>query len=265
MTLEQHQTVEATESQAHYSPEEAGEILRIAAHLQDNTITAEQLRAIAREAGVSDENLERAIQQYEQSRQAEAQMRQQATARRKRRYKVFALFSAVIVALFAFVASFLFIEYMSSPSRYSGLGFGHSQSTYFGRKLLTSSQHCKVYKEQVNGLNLKERIIIQWADGREHVVSAEFSLVASAFVAPSEKRVAIYDEGTGDVWLIDADTRALTWTARRGWMLLYPDTQVQVQVSHNDPLVGWSSNGKEDVLLIRLANGSIEEIPIPAK
>jgi hypothetical protein len=29
--------------------------------------------------------------------------------------------------------------------------------------------------------------------------------------------------------------------------------------------VGWSSNGKEDVLLIRLANGSIEEIPIPAK
>jgi hypothetical protein len=263
MTLEQHQTVEATESQAHYSPEEAGEILRIAAHLQDNTITAEQLRAIAREAGVSDENLERAIQQYEQSRQAEAQMRQRATARRKRRYKVFALFSAVIVALFAFVASFLVIEYASSPSSYSGLGFGHSQSTYFGRKLLTSSQHCKVYKEQVNGL--KERIIIQWADGREHVVSAEFSLVASAFVAPSEKRVAIYDKGTGDVWLIDADTRALTWTARRGWMLLYPDTQVQVQVSYNDPLVGWSSNGKEDVLLIRLANGSIEEIPIPAK
>jgi len=259
MTLEQHQTVEATASQAHYSPEEAGEILRIAAHLQDNTITAEQLRAIAHEAGVSDENLERAIQQYEQSRQAEAQMRQRATARRKRRYKVFALFSAVIVALFAFVPSF----HMSSPSRYSGLGFGHSQSTYFGRKLLTSSQHCKVYKEQVNGL--KERIIIQWADGREHVVSAEFSLVASAFVAPSEKRVAIYDKGTGDVWLIDADTRALTWTARRGWMLLYPDTQVQVQVSYNDPLVGWSSNGKEDVLLIRLANGSIEEIPIPAK
>jgi DNA-binding phage protein len=71
MTLEQSQTAEATESQVHYSPEEAGEILRIAAHLQDNTITAEQLRAIAREAGVSDENLERAIQQYEQSRQAE--------------------------------------------------------------------------------------------------------------------------------------------------------------------------------------------------
>jgi protein-disulfide isomerase-like protein with CxxC motif len=66
--------VQATASQAHYSPEEAGEILRIAAHLQDNTITAEQLRAIAREAGVSDENLERAIQQYEQSRQAEAQI-----------------------------------------------------------------------------------------------------------------------------------------------------------------------------------------------
>ena len=65
MIQEQHR---ATESQAHYSPEEAGEILRIAAHLQDNTITAEQLRAIAREAGVSDENLERAIQQYEQSR-----------------------------------------------------------------------------------------------------------------------------------------------------------------------------------------------------
>jgi hypothetical protein len=263
MTLEQHQTVEATESQAHYSPEEAGEILRIAAHLQDNTITAEQLRAIAREAGVSDENLERAIQQYEQSRQAEAQIRQQATARRKRRFKMFAVFSALIVALFAFVASFLVIEYASSPSSYSGLEFDHSQSTYFGRKLLTSSQHCKVYKEQVDGL--KERIIIQWADGREHVVSAEFSLVASAFVAPSEKRVAIYDKGTGDVWLIDADTRALTWTARRGWMLLYPDTQVQVQVSYNDPLVGWSSNGKEDVLLIRLANGSIEEIPIPAK
>jgi len=265
MTLEQHQTVEATEPQAHYSPEEAGEILRIAAHLQDNTITAEQLRAIAREAGVSDENLERAIQQYEQSRQSEAQIRQQATARRKRRLKLFAFFSAVMVALFAFVASFLFIEYMSSPSRYSELGFDYSQSTYFGRKLLTDSQHGKVYKERVSGVNSKERIIIQWADGREHVVSAEFSYVVSAFVAPSGKRVAFYDAGTGDVWLVDAETNALTWTARHGWMLLYPDTQVQVQVSYDDPLVGWSSKDKEDVLLIRLANGSIEEIRIPAK
>jgi len=64
MTLEQHQTVEATESQAHYSPEEAGEILRIAAHLQDNTITAEQLRAIAREAGVSYQSPSQSSQKY---------------------------------------------------------------------------------------------------------------------------------------------------------------------------------------------------------
>jgi hypothetical protein len=103
--LKQDHATETPPSQAHYSPEEAGEILRIAAHLQDNTITAEQLRAIAREAGVSDENLERAIQQYEQIRQAEAQMRQRATAQRKRRYKVFALFSAVIVVLFALARS----------------------------------------------------------------------------------------------------------------------------------------------------------------
>ena len=82
--------VQATASQAHYSPEEAGEILRIAAHLQDNTITAEQLRAIAREAGVSDENLERAIQQYEQSRQAEAH-KQQQRANRKRRLVIWGL------------------------------------------------------------------------------------------------------------------------------------------------------------------------------
>jgi hypothetical protein len=51
--LEQSRATETLQSQAHYSPEEAGEILCLAAHLQDNAISAEQLRAIAREAAGS--------------------------------------------------------------------------------------------------------------------------------------------------------------------------------------------------------------------
>jgi hypothetical protein len=122
MTLEQSRTAEATESQAHYSPEEAGEILRIAAHLQDNTITAEQLRAIAREAGVSDENLERAIQQYEQSRQAEAH-KQQQRANRKRRLVIWGSLSAL--TLF-----FLLLGSMSFTVRVEPSAISHNTTAH---------------------------------------------------------------------------------------------------------------------------------------
>jgi transposase-like protein len=65
MTLEQSQ---ATESQVRYSPEEAHEILRLAAEMQESALSVEQLRRIAQEAGIADEYLERAIQHYEQRR-----------------------------------------------------------------------------------------------------------------------------------------------------------------------------------------------------
>lgn len=65
MALKQQQATESPRAQVYYSPEEAGEILRLAANLQDNVLTVDQLRAIAREAGVSDENLERAIEQFQ--------------------------------------------------------------------------------------------------------------------------------------------------------------------------------------------------------
>jgi hypothetical protein len=49
--LKQDHATETPPSQAHYSPEEAGEILRIAAHLQDNTITASNCaRLLAKQA-----------------------------------------------------------------------------------------------------------------------------------------------------------------------------------------------------------------------
>jgi transposase-like protein len=65
MTLEQSQ---ATESQVRYSPEEAHEILRLAAEMQESALSVEQLRRIAQEAGIADEYLGRAIQHYEQRR-----------------------------------------------------------------------------------------------------------------------------------------------------------------------------------------------------
>jgi hypothetical protein len=144
--------------------------------------------------------------------------------------------------------------------------------------ILTSSQHCKVYKEQVDGLNAKERIIIQSGEQwRELAVSAEFSLVAIGVRCSHRGSVSLlYDEGTGDVWLIDIRRGiALSWTAQRGWMLLYPDTSACRH--YNDPLVGWSSNGKEDpiagwssssgndILRVRLSDGRTTDIVVSAK
>lgn len=53
MAIHTHKT--DVESEKRYSPEEAGEILRLAANLQDDSFTIEQLRAIAREAGIDDQ------------------------------------------------------------------------------------------------------------------------------------------------------------------------------------------------------------------
>jgi hypothetical protein len=98
MTLEQSQ---ATESQVRYSPEEAHEILRLAAEMQESALSVEQLRRIAQEAGIADEYLERAIQHYEQRRRRRFRKRLHATPR-ERRFKraVWTLVaSGVVVAL----------------------------------------------------------------------------------------------------------------------------------------------------------------------
>jgi AraC-like DNA-binding protein len=143
--LKQDHATETPPSQAHYSPEEAGEILRIAAHLQDNTITAEQLRAIAREAGVSDENLERAIQQYEQSRRATAKQVRQRSARRRWLKVAMGTAAAALIAITAYLAL------PFGAPRYAASFPPLIASEHGLETLLASSPTCGVYKAHWGG------------------------------------------------------------------------------------------------------------------
>ena len=259
MTLEQRQTVEATESQAHYSPEEAGEILRIAAHLQDNTITAEQLRAIAREAGVSDENLERAIQQYEQSRQAEAH-KQQQRANRKRRLVIWGSLSAL--TLFFLLLGSMSFTVRVEPSAISHNTTAHQPVNPIPSKatVLVSSSATTVYK--VEG-RIGETIIIGSVDGHYHVVGTHFRKVSFASISPTGEHVMLYDSETGEVWTVSTDGQALQRVARAGELLQYGNDYMVVD--ENNPFAGWYTDGDTDVLMIRLQGGRTASIRLSAE
>jgi hypothetical protein len=243
MTLEQHQTVEATESQAHYSPEEAGEILRIAAHLQDNKITAEQLRAIAREAGVSDENLERAIQQFEESRRVETRRKQQIAARRKFWLKTLAWTLALVGIMSAGLLGIL------SLSMHTVKTLTHHAPT---RDILDSSNGCVVY-----GIRGDNDIIIRRADGTELVVP-HFQAVWYASISPSGAHVALYDDITKEVWVVNVNSGAFKKAVPTGQASASGMTHGYEL--HDYPLVGWRPAEGRDVLRIQLKDGRVVEI-----
>ena len=254
MTLEQSQTAEATASQAHYSPEEAGEILRIAAHLQDNTITAEQLRAIAREAGVSDENLERAIQQYEQNRRTETQKKQKRTAK-KQRVVIWLSVLAIATAALLTVAP---VRQETSVAAHQVPHKDLSEAT-----VLASSNAIKVYKvEKSDG----ETVIIQRSSGyyfQEFVVGVRFQKVRLASISPSGKHVMLYDSETGEIWTIGTDGQALQRVAQAGELLQYGNDYMVVD--ENNPFAGWYTDGDTDVLMIRLQGGRTASIRLSAE
>jgi len=243
MTLEQHQTVEATESQAHYSPEEAGEILRIAAHLQDNKITAEQLRAIAREAGVSDENLERAIQQFEESRRVETRRKQQIAARRKFWLKTLAWALALVAIMSAGLLGILSLSVSAVKT------LTHHAPT---RYILDSSNGCVVYRTRGDN-----DIIIRRADGTELVVP-HFQAVEYASISPSGEHVALYDCITEEVWVVNVNSGAFKKAVPTGQASASGMTHGYEL--HNYPLVGWRPAEGRDVLRIQLKDGRVVEI-----
>jgi hypothetical protein len=250
MTLEQHQTVEATESQAHYSPEEAGEILRIAAHLQDNKITAEQLRAIAREAGVSDENLERAIQQFEESRRVETRRKQQIAARRKFWLKTLAWALALVGIMSAWLLGIL------SLSMHTVKTLTHYAPTRdildSSKDILDSSNGCVVYR--ISGDN---DIIIRRADGTELVVP-HFQAVQYASISPSGAHVALYDCITEEVWVVNVNSGVFKKAVPTGQASASGMTHGYGL--HDYPLAGWRPAEGRDVLRIRLKDGRVMEI-----
>jgi hypothetical protein len=243
MTLEQSQTAEATASQAHYSPEEAGEILRIAAHLQDNKITAEQLRAIAREAGVSDENLERAIQQFEESRRVETRRKQQIAARRKFWLKTLAWALALVAIMSAGLLGILSLS-VSAVKTITH----HAQTRY----ILDSSNGCVVYR-----ISEDNDIIIRRADGTELVVP-HFQAVQYASISPSGAHVALYDRITEEVWVVNVNSGAFKKAVPTGQASASGMTHGYEL--HHYPLAGWRPAEGRDVLRIRLKDGRVVEI-----
>jgi hypothetical protein len=241
--LKQDHATETPPSQAHYSPEEAGEILRIAAHLQDNKITAEQLRAIAREAGVSDENLERAIQQFEESRRVETRRKQQIAARRKFWLKTLAWALALVGIMSAGLLGIL------SLSMHTVKTLTHHALT---RDILDSSNGCVVYR--ISGDN---DIIIRRADGTELVVP-HFQAVQYASISPSGEHVALYDCITEEVWVVNVNSGAFKKAVPTGQASASGMTHGYEL--HGYPLVGWRPAEGRDVLRIRLKDGRVVEI-----
>ncbi len=258
MTLEQQQSADA---QVCYSPEEAVEILRLAANLQDSTFTVEQLRAIAREAGVADESLERAIQYHEQNRRTQAQLAERAAVR-KRWFRVGLWVS--VAALLAAVA-LLGVRVFSSSSEtayYPAL-----VASEFGlESLLASSPACGVYKvrytDDKHFAYGREQVIIRHSNGRAYSAGF-FDHIATASIALSGRYVALYDSRAGEVCVVSVEGYTSDLVGRIGSPIRLGDGN-EGEIAHDDPIAGWQTRDGADILQVRLRNGDVANIMVSA-
>jgi hypothetical protein len=238
--LEQGQV---TESQVRYSAAEVGEILRLAANLQEDAFSVEQLRAVAREAGVSDESLERAIQQFEESRRVETRRKHRAAARRKFWLKTLAWTLALVAIMSAGLLGILSLSVSAVKT------ITHHAPA---KRILDSSNGCVVYQ------TLEDNdIIIRRADGTELVVP-HFQAVRYASISPSGEHVALYDCITEEVWVVNVNSGAFKKAVPTGQASASGMTHGYEL--HDYPLVGWRPAEGRDVLRIQLKDGRVVEI-----
>jgi hypothetical protein len=235
--------------------------LCIAAHLQDNTITAEQLRAIAREAGVSDENLERAIQQYEQSRQAAVKQVRQRSARR-RWLKV-----AVRTAAAALIAVAAYLALPFGAPRYAASFPPLISSEHGLETLLASSPICGVYEAQWGRESTydlpDESVVIRRSDGQSFTIGM-FKNITKASIAPSGKHVALYDADSGDLYVVNTLGEGLRQVARSGDSIRLIDHSLGT-IAADNPIAGWSTSSGNDILQVRLSDGRTTDIVVSAE
>jgi hypothetical protein len=268
--LEQGQ---ATESQVRYSAAEVGEILRLAANLQEDAFSVEQVRAIAREAGIADEYLERAIQHYEQSRRKRFRKRLHATPR-ERRFKraVWTLVaSGVVVALsllwnivdnsraFANDTRRYPLESFVDPLR-SDVFSPYRAPQFAPMTPLAASPALEVYKirwtsrERREGLfsRAAQEVVFIQRSGEPFPVAINhrFRQVVAAEISPSGKHVALYDAGTGEVWVVDARGKVQLGSRIGAGSALGGELS-----GGTSPTLKWLTRENNETLHIHLADG----------
>lgn len=257
MALNQQQATESGTAQVYYSPEEAGEILRLAANLQDNVLTADQLRAIACEAGVSDENLERAMEQFERRRTPNAQPVRRRT---KRSGWLRALLKLEVIALIMFSAllAFLYIVEGGRVSHFPGYVYSHRGEEV----VLTSSSSLAIYKAEVTEKgHPREVVTIRHHRGYEFVVGRSFQNITEAFLAPSQSYAALYDAGTREIYIVSTTGSGLHFVGRSGGALAIASRTKGV-IARENPIIGWKFLGSESALQIRLEDGRTADIVV---
>jgi len=252
MPLEQQQ--QSVEQERSYSPEEAGEILKIAANLRDDSFSIEHLHAIAQEAGISEENLQQAVRMYEERQKVASRQRASAQTRRK---TVMTIGAGVLL----FIAMMLVVAMGSSTWHFSNRAPQSNKiQLVFANEgnLLASSDGCKVYKAArvSEDHRLYEQVRIENpTTGDSFVVGNRFQKVVSASISPSGKHVALYDEGTGEVWVVRTDGKGLQRVARAG------QKRSTGTITHEgNPIAGWSTVRGRDSLKLHLYNGGTEVV-----
>ncbi|MDW8051213.1 MAG: hypothetical protein RMJ83_01905 [Armatimonadota bacterium] len=242
MIQQQHPSAE---TERYYSPEEAGEILKLAANLQDNAFSLERLRAIAAEAGISEENLQRAVQLYEQQRKQSLQSRESKVASRRKNFKRLALYLALIVALLAGVMMSISGSRRTLPAPSSSTT---TYSSVASGTLVASSEKCEVYKQRKFDESGKRYERVQIRDritGQSFVVGHQFATVLSASISPTGKYVAIYDEERDEVWVVATDGSNLQRVAPQHGLL----------IRGINPMAGWSTENGGERLRLRTLGG----------
>lgn len=247
MTLEQHQTAEATESQARFSAEEVREILSIASELQDSTLSAEQLREIARDSGIADENLERAIELYRQRRSVEEQRKRKATVRKQ-------LLTLTATVLAATIGVAVMLTYTAAQVEHA--------TTKVNRHLLAASPTCSVYMEARESRHSPrdKRLIIQRSNGYVFVLDHSFGDIGFASISPSGKYVVFEDWGGVYVVTLKEESYRIRTLASRLGRNSYGTTSSHLYGSF---FAGWTTkDGKEAIVLCSKDGRTEVKLPV---
>ncbi|MER3558638.1 MAG: hypothetical protein C4336_03610 [Armatimonadota bacterium] len=236
-----------------FSAEEAGEILKLATHLQENQFTLSQLVSIAGEAGVSQEALMRAIEQIEAQK---AQQAQPPAAKPSTRRWFACRWPSLIGALSVGLVSLVLVRLvLMLPVLRAILGL----ETY-SRELFASSDKVKVYVSRYYGFTGPSDERVSVVVDKTVRFGRQFGRVELVSIAPSSKWIAIYDGAQGELWVTRPDGRGLARIARKGTIHYRGITDLLV-FAGGVPSIDWREVEGVTVLVLHTWRGPVQ-IPL---
>lgn len=207
----EHQQVNEP-SQTSFTSKEAGDILKIAVRLGGDQVSQEQLEAIAEEAGLSRETVQRAIREYkrQQARTVQEPTMAQQPQQKRRYRRAWFLLPLGVVGLIFFMYFVVRSPLTYTPAVVAPHATEEPSLGPYGREIRQVGKNTQVWTE--NGPFGTEIFVAEQGKSGRLLHSTQ-DRVMDMVLSPDEERIAFMTAESG-IWVINMDSSGLVQVSR---------------------------------------------------